>query len=103
MTTMELKSKLEAIDNIQTIIEEIRKSLDEDAVIEVLNKYGLDVTVDELTAFCLEEEGELNEESLDIVAGGGKCTYDSWVHKVIWKFCQLVGLADKNSCPVSMR
>lgn len=101
MTTMELNKKLENLENIEAMIDEIRKATDENAVLEILHQNGLDVTAEEITAFCSLEEGELDADQLDYVSGGAKCSYDSWVHKVIWKFLQFVGIADKNSCPVS--
>ena len=102
MTTMELKAKLEKMENVQTLMDEIRNAPDENAVMEILHKFGLDVTKDELVGIRFEGNEELSVDQLDHVAGGKDCKYNSLLHKILYKLGQLIGIHDKNSCPVDL-
>ena len=82
---------IEKVENIEQLMTDLRNAMDETEVAEVLKRYGLELSVEEMLAL-VPAEGELSEDDLDDVAGGCKCqgilkravtNFLSWVSKRI--------------------
>lgn len=99
MNANEMRELLMNVEQPEQMVEEIRNATGDEAVLEILHRYGVKVEMEDVLNLRFEDE-ELGEDDLDTVAGG-KCTYDSIFHKILWKFLQFAGLAPKNGCPLS--
>jgi len=103
MTTAELSALKVNVDNLDQLIEDLRNAPDEEAFQEVLNHYGLNITVEDLTRIPAEA-CELSEDDLDDVSGGCKCKgigrrlFNNFVN---WLFYKVTG-TKKEHCEYCM-
>ena len=67
----ELKKKLIELSNNPKVEEELKKANSYDDVLAILRSNGINVSEDEMAALFQEEDTELSENELDLVAGGG--------------------------------
>ena len=97
MTTNELKVKMQQVADIDRFIEDLAEATNEEEVKAVLKEHGLDITLEDLAAMEMQF-GELDETSLDMVAGGkakkpSKCGCTGILGRIIKKalswFCYL--------------
>lgn len=73
MTKNEFAAMLGENVNIQALMAEIEKAEDDNAVLEILKSYNLNVTMEDILSLD-NEEAELDENALDDVSGGCKCS-----------------------------
>ena len=86
MTKTEIEMKMKEIGNQQKFKEEMLQAKTFEEMIEVLKQYGIEVTVEELQTEIMplvSDEGELTEESLEQVVGGG-----GWLQRKLWGICR---------------
>ena len=83
MTKNEFAAKLNENVNIEALMAEINNAETDDAVLEILKRYNLELTPEEIRAMNDQEE-ELDENALEDVAGGCKCK--GWLKRVITNF-----------------
>ena len=75
MTKNELTAKLSNIADISALMTEIENAADDAAILEVLQRYNLEVSIEEVRELVKGEEDELSEDNLDEVTGGcRKCS-----------------------------
>ena len=72
MTNTELNAMLAKVENAEQLVAELRDVTEDEEVMEVLKRYNLEMTLEDLEGLQLEE-GELDPEDLDMVSGGCKC------------------------------
>ena len=75
MTKNELTAKLSNANDISALMTEIENAADDAAILEVLQRYNLEVSIEEVRELVKGEEDELSEDNLDEVTGGcRKCS-----------------------------
>lgn len=80
MSLEEVKRFAEAVKKDDALQKELKaKGGDEAAVADFAKSKGFDFSADELKGFAAEKKGELSEEQLDKVAGGGSAAAVSHV------------------------
>ena len=84
MTTNELKAMIENLENAEQFMEDIRNAVEDEEVEAVLKHYGLEITLEDMESIRIPE-GELDENSLDMVAGG-KCNCKGPLKRLIVRF-----------------
>ena len=72
MTKNELTAKLSNVNDISALMTEIENAADDAAILEVLQRYNLEVSIEEVRELVKGEEDELSEDNLDEVTGGCK-------------------------------
>ena len=72
MTKNELTAKLSNANDISALMTEIENAADDAAILEVLQRYNLEVSIEEVRELVKGEEDELSEDNLDEVTGGCK-------------------------------
>ena len=72
MTKNEFAAKLSKNVNLTALAAEINNAENDDAVLEILKRYNLELNPEEIRALA-EQEDELDEDDLNDVAGGCKC------------------------------
>jgi len=87
MTNMELKAKLEKVENAKQLIEELKGIEEDSEILAVLKRYGLEISQEALESIQLED-GELDLDALDQVAGGCKCR--GWLKRLITGLCEKI-------------
>ena len=70
MTKNEFAAKLGNDVNVEALLAEIEKAEDDNAVLEILKRYNVELTAEDVRG--LEEEEELDETALEGVSGGCK-------------------------------
>ena len=70
MTKNELTAKLSNANDISALMTEIENAADDAAILEVLQRYNLEVSIEEVRELVKGEEDELSEDNLDEVTGG---------------------------------
>ena len=88
MTTNELKAMIEKLENMEQFMEDLRNAVEDEEVEAVLKNYGLEISLEDLESIRMPE-GELDEDSLDAVAGG-KCKCKGPLKRLITRFCEWV-------------
>lgn len=84
MTNMELKARVEKLENIQQFMDDLNNATDETEIKEVLANHGLEITLEELEQVTLDLD-ELSEEALEMVAGG-KCKCKGILKRIVTNF-----------------
>ena len=72
MTKNEFAAKLNENVDIKALAAEIDGAENDDAVLEILKRYNVELTPEEIRSLN-EQDGELDEDALEAVAGGCKC------------------------------
>ena len=72
MTKKELTAKLSNANDISALMTEIENAADDAAILEVLQRYNLEVSIEEVRELVKGEDDELSEDNLDEVTGGCK-------------------------------
>ena len=72
MTKNELTAKLSNANDISALMTEIENAADDAAILEVLQRYNLEVSIEEVRELVKGEDDELSEDNLDEVTGGCK-------------------------------
>jgi hypothetical protein len=72
MTKNEFAAKLNENVDIQALMAQIANAETDEAVLEILKNYGLEMTPEEIRGLN-DQEGELGEAALEDVAGGCEC------------------------------
>lgn len=72
MTKNEFAAKLTHNIDVTALAAEINNAENDDAVLEILKRYNLELTSEEIRSLA-EQEDELDEDALNNVAGGCKC------------------------------
>ena len=70
MTKKELTAKLSNANDISALMTEIENAADDAAILEVLQRYNLEMSIEEVRELVKGEEDELSEDNLDEVTGG---------------------------------
>ena len=99
-----IKERLEMIQDKEKFAEAVKDAKSSEEMIEVLNSFGIETTVEEVEnefySIFKEETGELDENKLDEVSGG--CSCGGWLQHCFYQFgrwiIKMVGKYDIGDC-----
>ena len=83
-----ISERLEMIQDKEKFAEAVKNAKSADEMIEVLNSFGIETTVEEVEnesySIFKEKTGELDENNLDEVSGG--CNCGGWLQHKFYQF-----------------